>query len=428
MATTNTTYSSLVFKDSFQHIGLCAQIGKPLTQTITIDDGTGKLYDYTITKNLIWREYTITPDFTTSPIEPTILDNTIISPNIDDPYDVVGFKSKDQNHGDNLGDILDDTLPIDYDFASDGESLNNGEFSDVQKVLSEPRSQRLEQTVRYFTGWEVKSSTIVKNITKTNLPPEVCSTLDEAVYTVPVHSYLSCSTDFEDVDPTSLRIDWDLYIDANSYVDVTTNASGDEVRTVITDPLNQDWVLVKEVQNNPAFSWTYNDEGQYRLVETATDTDGASTEGEKTFPITFGIVDATGGTVERPTGVIEVERNVWQLCAIPQKTGFWDKTLHKIVDDGVTTSTIKNVVIDQIEDVYGVGSSQLIKVINGYQGDIDSFFNYIPGLTLDNSVHNFRLVVTDDDEDVVLTGNKYEISGFWIKAKGLDFLIKWGQK
>jgi len=421
-----TSYSSNTFTDSFRHIGLCAEENKPLEQIITIDDGTGKLYYYSLTKELTWREYTISPEFSTNPAEPSILDIATIIPNIYDPFDVVGYSSKDINHDNNTGDTLDIVLPVDYDFGQDGTKINKGEHEEVLLELTKPRSQDIKQTVRYFTGWKIKTAELTKSISKTNLPPEVCRILEENIYVVPVHTYLSCSTDFEDINPTTLTINWKLYRDINSTINITQDVDGNEIRTVIYDPNNIVWELVTETNNNPAFSWTYNEEGYYKIFEEVVDTDGASTDSETEFDISFGLVTSGNGSIEKPKGVIEVEASTWQLCAIPMKTGYWDKNFHRIVDDGVTKSTIQNIVIDQIEDIYNIPSNQLIKVINGYVGDENIFRNFIPGFTQDTSIHNFSLVFTDEDEDVAATGTKFEIAGFWIKAKALNFLIKWG--
>jgi len=408
-----TIYNSTTYTEAFQHIGNCASdpLNLPkIKQIITIDDGTGKLFTYELSKDLQWKEYVISPDFNLLPIKPTILDNTAINPAITDSYDVV------QANG------------VDYDFTEDGTSLNHQENETVNKILSTPRLQTVLQTVRYFTGWEIKTDSIQKNIAKTNIAPEACNTLESNCFTVPVEVYTSCSTDQED-NPQSLTINWELYLDKNSTITITTDDQGDEVRTVVYDENNANWELQTSKDGNPVFSWTYNNEGQYKLIEIATDTDGDSTPAERIFPIIFkkcsDELDQAEQTVQA-SGLIEVEANVWQLVAIPMTTGSWDKTKHKIIKNPLIKSTIKNIIIDQIEDVYGVPAKDMIKVINGYTGDENQFRNYIPGFTKDASVHNFQLVYTDADMDVADGITKFEISGFWIKAKDRNFTLKWG--
>lgn len=125
-------------------------------------------------------------------------------------------------------------------------------------------------------------------------------------------------------------------------------------------------------------------------------------------------------------GIIELESNTWQMCAIPMKYGYWDKTQHKIVNDNITRSTVKNVIIDQLEDVYNTNANNLVEVINTYNGDIGYYYNYIPGLIPDNSEHNFNLIYIDDDYDSD-SNIKEEVSAFLIKVISNNALkIEWG--
>jgi hypothetical protein len=66
-------------------------------------------------------------------------------------------------------------------------------------------------------------------------------------------------------------------------------------------------------------------------------------------------------------------------------------------------------------------------VINTAVGDLGGqMYNYIPGFTKETSTHNFNLVNIDDDNDLSDDITKFEICGFWIKAKDRNFKIKWG--
>jgi hypothetical protein len=116
-------------------------------------------------------------------------------------------------------------------------------------------------------------------------------------------------------------------------------------------------------------------------------------------------------------GTIEFEPLTWQLVAIPIQYGFWSTALHRHEHDGVTTAKFKNYVLDQIEDLYGIGK---VEVANAYLGDIQAFYSFIPGITPENSVHNFQLVYTDNDSE--------EISGFWVKSLHTAIMIiSWGE-
>jgi len=403
-------------------VGYCPGT-KPITQKIQIDDGTGKKYTYELTKYLDWVEYDIVPGFSTDPIEPTILDETSIIPSITDTFDVVGYSYKDWTHSNNDGDTLDSILPVDWNFYEDGTQLEKGENETVQQILSVPRTQDITQTVRYFTGWEVKDRSITKTIQKTNLPPEVCNTLDASCYTVPTHLYTTCSTDYEDVDPTKLVTDWKLYIDRNSYIET----DGEGNKTVIYDENNADWELLETKNNSTTFYWVYSEEGRYRIFEETTDTDGASSSLDRYENIVFAECD--GSETNEPgtfqgSGEIEIEANKWQLVAMPLENNIWDTSSHDFVSSN-EKSTIYNCVVIQLEDRYNTQAKDLFKVANAYFGDIDKFYNYIPGIVSETSEHNFPLVYIDEDDDVQNNKTKKEITGFWIKAKDMNFTIKW---
>lgn len=424
---TETNYESLIFTDSFQHIGLCAETNKPIKQILTIDDGTGKLYEYELTKDLTWKEYSISPNFDTEPVEPTILDNTNINPLIDDPFDVVGYSYKDQDHLNNDGDTVDNKSPVDYNFYEDGVQIEKGEEESVQQILSVPREQQITQTVRYFTGWEVKEDSITKTVNKTNLPPQVCNTLDASCYTVPTHLFTSCSTDYEDTDPSTLSTTWELYYDANSTIQVDTDENGKTVKTVIYDEANPDWQLL-ETHTGFTFYWVYSREGRYKINEKTTDTDGDSSEADRFENIVFtecGKEEVLEEGVFKGAGEIEIEANTWQLIAMPLENSYWDVTTHSFKNDENIQSTIYNSVIVQLEDRYQVPAKDLFKVANAYIGDINKFYNYITGFTKETSEHNFPLVFIDTADDVQNSKIKKEIVGFWVKAYDMPFTIQW---
>lgn len=115
-------------------------------------------------------------------------------------------------------------------------------------------------------------------------------------------------------------------------------------------------------------------------------------------------------------GSIEIEPG-WQLISIPVHYGYWDSSAHEHVHDGTTIATIKNYVIDQIEDLYG---SNKVEVCNTYLGDVQAFYSYVVGVTPEGSPHNFQLVNLD--------GSNEEVSGFWIKSLNtVSMTITWGE-
>lgn len=117
-------------------------------------------------------------------------------------------------------------------------------------------------------------------------------------------------------------------------------------------------------------------------------------------------------------GSIEIEPNRWQMISIPIQYGYWDTSTHKHVHNSYIAK-IKNYVIDQIEDVYGVPSETMVEVINTYVGDNHKMWNYVCGTTIDQSEHNFPLAYID--------GDNIEYCGLWVKSIHPEtFTITWG--
>jgi hypothetical protein len=117
--------------------------------------------------------------------------------------------------------------------------------------------------------------------------------------------------------------------------------------------------------------------------------------------------------------IIEIEQNRWQMVTIPIRYGYWDNTIHDHVHDDTTIATIKNYIVDQIEDTYGVPAKTMIEVMNTYVGDAHKVHNYVCGVTIDSSEHNFPLAYID--------GSKVEYAGIWVKSiHPTPFSIKWG--
>jgi hypothetical protein len=86
------------------------------------------------------------------------------------------------------------------------------------------------------------------------------------------------------------------------------------------------------------------------------------------------------------------------------------------VHDDITVAKFKNYILDQIEDLYGVGK---VEVANTYVGDVGAFYSYVVGSTPESSIHNWQLTYDD--------GSYQEISGFWIKTTVSGMIISWGE-
>lgn len=119
-------------------------------------------------------------------------------------------------------------------------------------------------------------------------------------------------------------------------------------------------------------------------------------------------------------GEIEIEPDRWQMITIPVVYGYWDNINHQHIHDGQTRSTVKNYLLDQIEDIMGDVVQNYVKVVNTYIGDNNFFYNYIPGITNPLSAHNFPLAYFD--------GDRIEYVAFWLRSiHSENIVIKWGE-
>jgi len=117
-------------------------------------------------------------------------------------------------------------------------------------------------------------------------------------------------------------------------------------------------------------------------------------------------------------GKIEIEPDRWQLISIPVKYGYYDIANNKLMRSKTIRATIYNYVVTQLESVYGNEIKNLIRVINSYNSDSKNFWNYVPGITPENSVHNFKLIYDDGDIE--------EVMPFWIRSKvDYNMILKW---
>lgn len=119
-------------------------------------------------------------------------------------------------------------------------------------------------------------------------------------------------------------------------------------------------------------------------------------------------------------GEIEIEPNRWQMLSVPVMFGYWDNITHKLIHDNQTIATIKNYILNQIEDIMGNPIELYIKSVHTYIGDNNFYYNFIPNVTNPLSIHNFPLAYLD--------GDKVEYVGFWIQSIHNDnIIIKWGE-
>lgn len=103
-------------------------------------------------------------------------------------------------------------------------------------------------------------------------------------------------------------------------------------------------------------------------------------------------------------GTILLQRGVWQMIAIPVDDNVYDGFLSKL-----HTQT-------------GIPATDLIEVVSCYRGDQNKFLSFVPGITNQDSIHNFPLTYTDDDN--------LEIVAMWVKCKQWihtadDVVFKW---
>jgi len=120
-------------------------------------------------------------------------------------------------------------------------------------------------------------------------------------------------------------------------------------------------------------------------------------------------------------GIIQIEPERWQLISVPIQYGYWDSVLHKHVHDDTTVSRVYNYIVEQIQDTYSVPAETMIEVFNTYIGDINKYYNFLPGVTDPLSEHNFELAYQD--------GVYLEYTGFWVKSiHNTPFEISWGEQ
>ena len=118
-------------------------------------------------------------------------------------------------------------------------------------------------------------------------------------------------------------------------------------------------------------------------------------------------------------GEIQIEENRWQMITIPVTYGYWDISLHQIINDNTTIATIKNYVFDQIGDIMSNPVQNYIQSAHAFIGDNNFFFNYFPVITNPLSSHNFPLSYNDE--------TRTEYTAFWIRSLHTSpIIIKWG--
>lgn len=121
-------------------------------------------------------------------------------------------------------------------------------------------------------------------------------------------------------------------------------------------------------------------------------------------------------------GVIEIEPG-FQMIAAPVVYGYWSSVEHKHVHDGSTIAKVKNYIVDQIEDVYGVQANTMVEVFNTLVGGEANYWNFVPNFIDPGSPHNFQLSYYDSG------ANSQEVTGFYVKSiHPTTFTIIWGEQ
>lgn len=90
-------------------------------------------------------------------------------------------------------------------------------------------------------------------------------------------------------------------------------------------------------------------------------------------------------------GLITLQRGVWQMIAIPVDANVYDGFLNKLEEQA------NEPIID------------LVEVVNCYRGDLNKFLSFVPGVTNQDSLHNFPLTYDDS--------GSLEIVAMWVKCK-----------
>lgn len=108
----------------------------------------------------------------------------------------------------------------------------------------------------------------------------------------------------------------------------------------------------------------------------------------------------------RDTGTVRLQRDVWQLIAIPRN------------------DTVAEYLVDRLAVQEGKAASDLIEIVSTYRGTDDKFLSYVPGVTSKSSVNNFTLIYNDNGSN--------EIAGVWVKTKAWahttgDLEISWSK-
>jgi hypothetical protein len=94
--------------------------------------------------------------------------------------------------------------------------------------------------------------------------------------------------------------------------------------------------------------------------------------------------ESTGGSGESGVmgaGVIRISHQ-YSLISYPgAMKAMWDKNQHKVVYPENILANVQNLIIDQIEDRYGVPANMIIREIQTYRDDTAQYRTFIPGVT-----------------------------------------------
>jgi len=111
------------------------------------------------------------------------------------------------------------------------------------------------------------------------------------------------------------------------------------------------------------------------------------------------IYDSDGGVssiIENNTGIMRLSKGYNLISYQGNKQAMWDILQHKVVYHSEILANVKNLIIDQVEDIYGVPAEEIIREIQTYSDDTQTYFTYKPGATGSSWVGNAEHVINVD--------------------------------
>jgi len=96
------------------------------------------------------------------------------------------------------------------------------------------------------------------------------------------------------------------------------------------------------------------------------------------------------------SGVLRLTKGYTLISYPGAIKAMWDKENHKVIYPDDVLANVKNLIIDQIEDVYGCPASDILREIQTYRDDSGKYRTFIPGSTAVAWTNNGEHIVNDD--------------------------------